>query len=729
MSDASEERADTLATRILDLEAERQADEAPIEVADDQLPGVGAGGVTLRQALNVGGATMLVTLAAISAVDDLEAATLNTLAPNIRDSLHISSGAMVFISSAATSFIIFGALPLGYLADRYKRTKVVAWASLVFAAMVFLSGLAVSAVMLFFTRMFAGITKANQFTVQTPLVADQYPIEARGRIFTALTLAGRITGTVSPLVVGGLAAIVGGSNGWRWAYIILSIPAAIAAFFAFGLHEPPRGQYEQKDVIGEVIDDEDPAPISMEAAFSRLMQIKTLRSAIMAFAAIGFGLFTVPVLSNLFLEDHYGLGTFGRGAVATTGGVFVLVAMPFVGSLYDKLYGIDPARALRLVGYLVLPAAALTPIQYFMPNAVLFAVFAIPSAVFLGASYAMVGPVLTAVTPYRLRGLGSALGAIYVFLIGATGGAVLAAFLVNAYGPRTAVLVLFIPSTVIGGLMLIRSASFIKDDLALVVGEIREEQEEFERRQAEPDNVPALQVSHVDFSYGHVQILFDVGFDVQQGEVLALLGTNGAGKSTILRVIAGLGTPGRGVVRLNGRSITYVSPERRTRMGIQLLPGGKGVFEQLTIRQNLEMATFIYRGDRQDMGTRIDRVLDLFPELSEKQHELASQLSGGQQQMLALAAVLSREPEILIIDELSLGLAPIVVQRLVELIDDLKAEGLTIIIVEQSLNVAAAIADRAVFLEKGHVRFEGQMSELMARNDLARAVFLGEEGG
>ena len=467
----------------------------------------------------------------------------------------------------------------------------------------------------------------------------------------------------------------------------------------------------------------------MEAAFSRLMQINTIRMTVIAFAAMGFGLFTVPVLANLFLEEEYDLGSFGRGVVATIGGLAVLATIPFVGKNYDGLYRRDPAKALRLLGLIVFPSALLTPFQYFMPNPVGFALLGIPSAVLLSASFAMVGPILTSVVPYRLRGMGSALGAIYIFFIGATGGAVLAGLLVNAYGPRAAVIALGVPSTLIGGFLIVRGSTFIKDDLSMIVAEIREELEEHERQQADPETIPAIQVNHVDFSYGQVQILFDVGFEVRKGEVLALLGTNGAGKSTILRVIAGLGTPSRGVVRQNGRNITYVSPEQRTHLGIHLLPGGKGVFSDMTIRENLEMATWNYRDDRADVERRIASALELFPELAERPGELASSLSGGQQQLLALARVLACEPEILIIDELSLGLAPIMVERLVEAIDRLKQTGMTIIVVEQSLNVAMAISDRAVFLEKGHVRFEGLTAELAARDDLARAVFLGNEGG
>jgi ABC-type branched-subunit amino acid transport system ATPase component len=212
---------------------------------------------------------------------------------------------------------------------------------------------------------------------------------------------------------------------------------------------------------------------------------------------------------------------------------------------------------------------------------------------------------------------------------------------------------------------------------------------------------------------------------VRRGEVLALLGTNGAGKSTVLRVIAGLGVPSRGVVRLNGRSVTLASPERRARLGIHMLPGGKGVFGSMTVLENLELGAFIYRDDPVDFERRVARAFELFPVLAGRREDIAGSLSGGQQQMLALARVLLHDPEVLIIDELSLGLAPAVVQDLIAVVERLRASGMTIIVVEQSLNVAAAISDRAVFMEKGQVRFDGPTRQLMERDDLARAVFLG----
>ena len=160
-----------------------------------------------------------------------------------------------------------------------------------------------------------------------------------------------------------------------------------------------------------------------------------------------------------------------------------------------------------------------------------------------------------------------------------------------------------------------------------------------------------------------------------------------------------------------------------------MLPGGHGVFSDMTVRENIEMALFDLRRDRREFQARLDAALVQFPELAERPDALASSLSGGQQQLLALARTLALEPEVLIIDELSLGLAPIMVERLVTVIEQLRDEGMTIIVVEQSLNVAMALADRAVFMEKGRVRFEGPITELVGRGDLARAVFLGSDGG
>jgi ABC-type branched-subunit amino acid transport system ATPase component/predicted MFS family arabinose efflux permease len=720
-----------LTASLVTREAERQAEVSQDDVLfpEGLLPGVGGAQMSMREGLRIGGMFTFVVLALLNGLDELESAGLAILAPDIRRTFGIGEGLMVFIATAGGAFLVLGALPMGWLADRYRRGRIIGIASLAFTAMVAASGFAVNALAFVCARLGAGIAKANNQPVHGSLLADAYPISVRGRIGATKDGAGRLAAVLSPVIIGGIATAAGGPSGWRWAFLLTGLPVSVVAFLAFRLPEPPRGQFEKADVLGQVFEEQDPAPISVEAAFARLLRIRTLKGVLVAFSAIGFGLFTGPVLQNLFLEDHFGVGTFGRGVVGSVTGLGVLAVLPWVGGYYDRLYREHPEKALALVGKLVLPAALLVPIQYFMPNVVLFTAFGIPNIVLLSAAFAMVGPLLQSVTPYRLRGMGTALGSIYVFFIGATGGSVIAALISDAWGTRAAVIAVSVPSTIVGGVLLLRSARFIRHDLSLVVGELREELAEHERQREAPESIPALQVADLDFSYGHVQVLFGVTFEVKRGEVLALLGTNGSGKSTLLRVVTGLGTPSRGVVRLKGQTITYVAPEHRARMGIHLLPGGKGVFPDMSVRANLVMGAYCYRHDRIDVERRIERALALFPALGTQQDQLASSLSGGQQQMLALARTLLHDPEVLIIDELSLGLAPVVVEELLAIIERLKSEGMTIVIVEQSLNVALSVSDRVIFLERGTVRYDGPAQEFAARDDLARAVFLGREGG
>jgi ABC-type branched-subunit amino acid transport system ATPase component/predicted MFS family arabinose efflux permease len=729
-TDAAPGSATDLARFVVDTAQERQhAAEAEQEVVlpEELLPGTREQHTSLREGLRTAGFRTFAVLAVIVFLDNLQSSGLAVLAPNIRSSFHVSSGAIVFVAGVSGGFLVLGILPMGWLADRFRRAPIIGCATFFFGIMVFLSGLASNIFLFFLARFGAGVSQASTQTVHGSLLADTYPISLRGRIGAAMGMSTGIAFALSPLLVGSIATAVGGPSGWRWAFYLLSVPIVLVAAIAFGLREPPRGQHEKLDVLGEVIEDDQPVPPSLEAAFARITRIHTIKMCLIAFSAMGFGLFTAPVLGNLFLQQQYHLDAFRRGLIGTIGSIGVLVALPFVGRHYDRLYHQDPAKALALIGKVILPVALLVPIQYFMPGAVLWAVVSVPVAVLSMSAFSMVGPVLTSVAPYHLRGLTSAVGAIYLFFIGATGGAVLSAGLDQAFGPRAAVLIVMIPTTIIGSFMIVRGSHYIRNDLSLVVLELQEELEEHRRQAEDPARIPVLQLNNVDFSYGHVQVLFGVGFEVRRGEVLALLGTNGAGKSTALRVAAGLVTADRGVVRLNGRTVTYATPEQRARLGIRLLPGGRGVFGEMTVLENLEMGGFVYRGDHAELRRRIERVFGIFPVLGRLRARRADTLSGGQQQMLALGIAMLHDPEVLMIDELSLGLAPIVVQELIEIVSRLKSEGVTMIVVEQSLNVAAAVADRAVFLEKGQVRFEGAIADLMERDDLARAVFLGGE--
>jgi ABC-type branched-subunit amino acid transport system ATPase component/ABC-type branched-subunit amino acid transport system permease subunit len=238
----------------------------------------------------------------------------------------------------------------------------------------------------------------------------------------------------------------------------------------------------------------------------------------------------------------------------------------------------------------------------------------------------------------------------------------------------------------------------------------------------------AVRASEVDVSYGRLQVLFGADLTVRRGEIVALLGTNGAGKSTLLRAMCGL-VPSRGSVTLGDQDVSGTSAEQIVRAGMALMPGGKAIFPTLTVDEHLRLACWTFRGEHERIAEDLRTVQELFPVLADRRHQLAGDLSGGEQQQLALATTLMLRPEVLLIDELSLGLAPMVVAALCDVVRRLNASGITVVVVEQSVNVALTLAERAVFMEKGRVRFEGPTRELLDRPDILRSVFLEGAGG
>ncbi len=238
------------------------------------------------------------------------------------------------------------------------------------------------------------------------------------------------------------------------------------------------------------------------------------------------------------------------------------------------------------------------------------------------------------------------------------------------------------------------------------------------------DDGALLSCTGIDISYGPVQILFDVDFTVREHEIVALLGTNGAGKSTLLKGICGLVKPSSGKVLFAGEDVTNLPADLTTHRGVSLMPGGQGVFPTLSVTENLRLAAWMIRDDQERVELAKKEVQTLFPILERRSGQMAGDLSGGEQQMLALGAALMTRPRLLMIDELSLGLAPTIVGQLLEVVREIHDRGTTIVLVEQSVNVALNLAERAVFMEKGEVRFEGPTADLLERPDVLRSVFI-----
>ncbi|MEQ1786405.1 MAG: ATP-binding cassette domain-containing protein [Acidimicrobiales bacterium] len=235
---------------------------------------------------------------------------------------------------------------------------------------------------------------------------------------------------------------------------------------------------------------------------------------------------------------------------------------------------------------------------------------------------------------------------------------------------------------------------------------------------------PLLSVEGLDVAYGQTQVLFGVDLTVERGEIVALLGTNGAGKSTILRAISGLSPVSAGSIHFDGRAITGSVPNTTARLGITQVPGGRGVFPTLTVADNMRAAAWLYRKDKERVAEATAGVLAHFPALERRWDTPAGNLSGGEQQMLSLGQAFLAQPALLMIDELSLGLAPTIVDQLLEIVHAIHRNGTTILVVEQSVRTALRLAERAVFLEKGEVRFTGPTAELIERTDILRAVYL-----
>ena len=725
--------AAALAAAILDEEAKRRVAQAERDaetvLRDDLLPGVGDEPMTLREGLRTGGKSMLVMMFVLTMIDEFPRA-IRVLAPEIQNSLNISDTVLFGILGFGGVTLVLGAVPMAALADRAKRVAIIPVASAFWGITSFLSGLIVNPFQLFLTNAGTGFGQAYRIPVASSLLVDTYPIQARSRIFALEGLGRPVGQLVGPLVVGGIAALAGGDDPWRAAFFAIAIaPLVVAVLAAVMLREPARGRFDKQAVFGDEPVEVDELPVSMGTAFARLRKIKTFYFLSTGVGVLGFALIAIPIQFNLLLEDKYAMGPFQRGVVESLIWVAALAGLPVAGRIFDRGFRRDPGAMMRFAGMLVMVSGVVYMVA--LPMKILGALVALMAVAQTLISMAFVAapPLIAAVSPYRIRAQAFALLPVFVFLMGGFFGGLIVGQLSDAYNERTAMLVAAPPAALIGGALIIYGSRFVRSDISRSVEELVEEQEEQRRAAADPASVPALQVHNLDFAYGSVQVLFDVSFEVARGEVLALLGTNGAGKSTLLRAVSGLGIPDRGVVRLGGRTITYAEAEDRFAAGLVQLRGGAGIFEDLSVADNLRASVLAAGLDEAEVEARSQRALSLFPALADRTGTTGRELSGGQQQMLALAMALMHEPEVLLIDELSLGLAPLVVQELLGVVERLREGGQTMVIVEQSLNVALAFADRAIFMEKGRIRFEGPAQELAERDDLARAVFLGGEGG
>lgn len=233
-----------------------------------------------------------------------------------------------------------------------------------------------------------------------------------------------------------------------------------------------------------------------------------------------------------------------------------------------------------------------------------------------------------------------------------------------------------------------------------------------------------LKLESVKVAYGAIQAVKGVSLEVRAGEVVTIIGANGAGKSTLLKSICGLEPVAEGRIQVDGKDITSVKAHERVALGVAMSPEGRGVFADQTVRENLMLGAYTRRGDAAAVEAAIEREFNRFPRLRERQNQLSGTMSGGEQQMLAISRALMSEPRLLLLDEPSLGLAPLIIKDIFNAIRQLRDSGLTILLVEQMAKQALGVADRAYVLETGYITLEGTGSALL-NDPKVKAAYLG----
>ena len=674
----------------------------PVVVPPEQPRGrVGRSWASLSTAKGTAGWLPLLILTGLAAVERFDAGAFGILSPDIRDTFHISTGSINGIASLTGALPILFAIYLGYLGDKKNRVGLSAICGVIWGITAIFTGLAPTVAVLIGARLVGGLGLTANETVYVSILADAYPLEGLGTVFGLYRFLGQGLGLAGGPLAGFCAALFG----WRIAFVVLAIPTFVFVVLLRLVKEPARG-----------------ASLGMSAGTTSLSlmegyrRVRSIRSAKRTWAAAFlFGAGTVPfaTLLNTYFKDYYHFGDAARGNLSAVYGV--------VGLIGIGIGGVVAHRLTTSGRFALMPVAITAFIVEFAAGMAIMAATHNEAIAIVGVCLLSLGAVgflapyttlVSVIAPPALRAQALAWTLLW-YALGAIGISVVVIDpIINAHGERVAIVVLAV-LVATGGLIGGSAAQFVDFDI------------EQSRKQEQASRAGALlHCMGIDAGYGGVQVLFGVDMDVKEGEIVALLGTNGAGKSTFLKSITGLIDPMAGVVYFDGQDITHTDPMATARLGIMHVPGGRGIFPTLTVADNLRVAGWMYRKDRSYIEQAMKRVIEFFPVLESRSSTFAGDLSGGEQQMLSLAQAFIAQPKLLLIDELSLGLAPTIVSKLLDIVRDIHASGTTVILVEQSVNTALELAERALFMEKGQVRFSGPTADLLHRPDILRAVFL-----
>jgi len=657
----------------------------------------------------------LVILTTLFAFDQFDTAAFGVLAPTIEKAFGLSDREFGLLVIVNLSFVLLLAVPIGFLGDRVRRTMLVVAGGIAAGVFSFLTGVVTTVAWLAVVRVGNGLGQLINDPIHNSLLADYTAPSHRPRVFS-WHLNGQYVGAIVGPAVAGLVAYLAG---WRVAFMVLIVPCVVVALYALRLHEPRRGGTDDPDAAA-VAEQED--PVAFKEGARTLWAIRTLKRQYIAYVFLGAGLLPLAFLIPLYLQRVFGLTAIERGGVLAVNAMATFAGVRFAGRRTVKWLGEGLGVPLRRTGAVVAIAGAgllLIAVAPWLWLALLLGL----ATTFVAGVYGP--PFLTTqamVSPARVRSLSFGLGSVALVL----GVWVLWLPFLGSVSDNDGIrwgIGVLVPFFLISGAVLASAGKYVEGDTAAALrtlgATVRLRSQRLEAKERS-----LLLCSGVDIAYDSVQVLFGVDLEVHEGEIIALLGTNGAGKSTLLRGISGLVEPAGGAILFDGRDITHVDARTRAGLGIVQMPGGRSVFPTLTVDECLRLAGWLYRHDAAHVAAARAQVKEYFPVLAVRRDALAGNLSGGEQQMLGLAMGLIAKPRLLMIDELTLGLAPAIVAQLIDIVRAIHAQGTTVILVEQSVNVALLLADRAVFMEKGEIRFSGPTAELLGRHDVLRSVFL-----
>jgi branched-chain amino acid transport system ATP-binding protein len=663
----------------------------------------------------------LVVLFGLNAVDELDRTAFGVLLPEIRDEFGLDlQGILTLVGMVALGALLLQ-VPIAALADRTNRVRLAWLGAAAWGICSLLTGMATTLWMLGIARAGSGIGKAVVDPTHGSLLADWYAPEHRSKVFSFHRAANAVGQFLGPVSAGFLASWFS----WRVPFFLFAIPTAVFVVLAWKLKDPVRGGHERRAVGADedTIATEEQPP-SFAEGWRIVWRIPTLKRIWWSLPFLAASLIGFASIASLVYDEIFGLDERARGLAAAASEPWAVVGLVYGARMATRLYVKGPEHILGFLSKVTIVVAGALVVFAAAPNVIV----AIGAHSVITAAFAIIAPgvlaTLSLAIPPRARSMGFAVASLWVIP-----GLVMLP-IIGWVGDQLSLrwgMILMVPVFLLGGAVISSSRQTISADIA-EVWKATAARSEVAYERAHGGAAPLLLVRGVEVGYDGVQVLFGIDLDVDEGEILALLGTNGAGKSTLLKAICGVTEADNGAVIFDGRDITHAPPHEIAAMDIRLMPGGHGVFTSLTVEENLRAAAWLQRrgrgADRAAAERAVAEALAPFPALERRQEEPAGNLSGGQQQQLGLAMALLARPRLLLVDELSLGLAPLIVSQLIPLLRSARDEGSTIVLVEQSADVALAVADRAVFLEKGEVRFHGPAADLRGRTDLLRAVFL-----